>query len=322
MMDLAVQTLLSPMILFFILGLGAAFIKSDLSVPSAIAKGMSLYLMLAIGFKGGVQVSTAGGGIDLFSAGLAGIALSFFLPFIAFFALRKTTALPVADSASIAGHYGSISIVTFIAATQALKTAGIPFEGYMIAVAALMEAPAIFSALRLASRYDPDTEATPWHHILANGSVVLLAGSFLIGMITGPAGMETLESFIVSPFKGVLCLFLLDMGLVAGRGLLESRHILRGNLLAFGLYMPTLGALMAGVMAAAFSMSPGNAALLMVCAASASYIAAPAAMRLALPQAKPALSLTLAMGITFPFNLVIGIPLWIALATAITGGSL
>ena len=321
MMDLAFQTLLSPMILFFVLGLGAAFMKSDLSVPSAIAKGMSLYLMLAIGFKGGVQVSTAGFTPDLAWTGLAGFLLSFFLPFVAFFALRKTTTLPPADTASIAGHYGSISIVTFIAATQALKTAGIPFEGYMIAVAALMEAPAIFTALRLASRYDPDTEATPWHHILANGSVVLLAGSFFIGMITGQEGMHTLESFVVSPFKGVLCLFLLDMGLVAGRGLMESRHLLRGSLLAFGLYMPFLGALMAGGLAAVLSLTPGNTALLMVCAASASYIAAPAAMRLALPQAKPALSLTLAMGITFPFNLIVGIPLWIALANAFTGGS-
>jgi hypothetical protein len=225
------------MILFFVLGLGAAFMKSDLSVPSAIAKGMSLYLMLAIGFKGGVQVSTAGFTPDLVWTGLAGFLLSLCMPFVAFFALRKTTTLPPADTASIAGHYGSISIVTFIAATQALKTAGIPFEGYMIAVAALMEAPAIFSALRLASRYDPDTEATPWHHILANGSVVLLAGAFFIGMITGQEGMHTLESFVVSPFKGVLCLFLLDMGLVAGRGLMESRHLLRGSLLAFGLYI-------------------------------------------------------------------------------------
>jgi len=318
---LASANLLSPMILSFALGLGAALSRSDLSVPEAAAKALSLYLLFAIGFKGGAAVSAHGVDATLLLSLLAGIVLSFALPFVAYLLLRTTTRLSALDAAAVAAHYGSISIVTFAAATSALTAQGIDYEGYMVAVAAAMEAPAILSALWLVTRgkAGQQMESGLWREILLNGSIVLLIGAFAIGLITGPKGLEDLSAFIVAPWKGVLCLFLLDMGLVAGRGLRTSRNVLTPALLAFGLIMPLIGAgtgLAAGL---ALGLSPGGVAMMMVLAASASYIAVPAAMRVALPEANPAISLTLSLCITFPFNLTLGIPLYIATALALTG---
>ena len=187
------------------------------------------------------------------------------------------------NAAALAGHYGSISIVTFVAGTSVLERQGIAAEGYMVAVAAIMEAPAILSALWLVSRGDGGAErrmdATLWREILFNGSIVLLTGAFLIGLITGAEGLAEIEAFIVTPFKGVLCLFLLDMGIVAGRGLRRSRGVITGGLLLFGILMPLIGAA-AGLLAGlALGLSSGGVVLLMVLSASASYIAVPAAMR-------------------------------------------
>jgi hypothetical protein len=320
-LTLAVDNLTTPIILCFVLGLLAALARSDLSVPEAAAKAMSLYLLFAIGFKGGAAV--AGHGLDLgliLSIG-AGLILSFGLPFLAFGLLRAMSGLSRLDAAAVAAHYGSISIVTFVAATAMLEQVGLEPEGYMVAVAAAMEAPAIVSALWIVARGAKGAPAEPglWREILLNGSIVLLVGSFVIGLITGAEGLDRIDSFIVAPFQGVLCLFLLDMGLVAGRGLAQSRGVLRGGTLAFGVVMPLLGAVCGGVLGLAIGLSPGGLALMMTLAASASYIAVPAAMRVALPEANPAVSLTLALGVTFPFNLTIGIPLYIAVASALTG---
>ena len=237
------------------------------------------------------------------------------------------TALSVTDAAAVAGHYGSISIVTFVAATSVLQSQGIASEGYMVAVAAVMEAPAILSALWLVARFakpvdgadrSQDTKGL-WREILLNGSIVLLIGSFVIGFLTGPKGLSEIESFIVAPFKGVLCLFLLDMGLVAGRGLRASAHQLRPGLIAFGMLMPVLGALAGLIAATLIGLSTGGTLLLMTLSASASYIAVPAAMRVALPEANPSIYLTMSLGVTFPFNLTIGIPLYLSIAQAIGG---
>lgn len=317
---MAGENLLSPIILSFVLGLLAAFGRSDLSVPEAIAKGMSLYLLFAIGFKGGAGL--AGHGVDfrLAAALLAGMLLSLTLPFIAFVLLRSLAPVSNIDAAAVAGHYGSISIVTFLAAATLLTERGVPTESYMVAVAAAMEAPAIVAALWLATwgrKSVPGQGATMWREVLLNGSIVLLIGAFAIGWITGPRGLAQIESFIVSPFKGVLCLFLLDMGLVAGRGLLGSRGILTPGVVAFGLLMPLVGATLGLASGVALGLSTGGVALMAVLCASASYIAVPAAMRVALPEANPALSLTLALGVTFPFNLVLGIPLYLTLTELI-----
>lgn len=320
-LSLAAQNLLSPIVLFFVLGVGAALARSDLTIPEAVAKGISLYLLFAIGFKGGVAVSNNGIDLTLGMTLMAGVILSFVLPFIAFALLRWISQLSRTDAAAVAGHYGSISIVTFVAATSVLQSSGIVAEGYMVAVAAAMEAPAIFSALLLVSSGGKGRmDGALIREILLNGSIVLLVGSFFIGWITGADGMAKIEALIVSPFQGVLCLFLLDMGLVAGRGLKQGRAVLRPGPLTFGVLMPVIGSCLGLAFALIIGLSLGGAVLLMVLAASASYIAVPAAMRVALPEANPSVYLTLSLGVTFPFNLTLGIPLYLAMASAVHGG--
>lgn len=320
-LSLAATNLLSPIILSFALGVAASLARSDLSVPEAAAKALSIYLLFAIGFKGGVSVAAHGIDAKLGLTLVAGIILSAGLPIIAFALLKVMTGLSRLDAAAVAAHYGSISIVTFVAATSVLQSSGITSEGYMVAVAAAMEAPAILSALWLITRGGGDQrmDGDLWREILLNGSIVLLVGSFFIGWITGEKGLEEISSFIVAPFKGVLCLFLLDMGLVAGRGLRDRSDVLRPGVLAFGVLMPLIGSSLGAVFGLVLGLSTGGVALLMVLSASASYIAVPAAMRVALPEANPSIYLTLSLGVTFPFNLTLGIPLYVAVASALTG---
>lgn len=318
---LAGANLLTPMILCFALGLFAALARSELTIPEAAAKTMSIYLLFAIGFKGGVAVNDHGLDGNLLLAIAGGVVLSFGLPFVAFALLKLLTRLSATDAAAVAAHYGSISIVTFVTATSVLQSSGIASEGYMVAVAAAMEAPAIISALWLVSRSgrSEPMDADLWREILLNGSIVLLVGSFLIGLATGAKGMERIDAFIVAPFQGVLCLFLLDMGLVAGRGLKAAKGVLSLGAVAFGIVMPVIGAATGLAMGLALGLSTGGVALMMVLAASASYIAVPAAMRVALPEANPSIYLTLSLGVTFPFNLTLGIPAYIAVAQAFGG---
>jgi hypothetical protein len=322
--ELAIANLLSPMVLFFALGFLAAMARSDLTIPEQIAKGMALYLMLSIGFKGGVEVSKSGLDARMVGAALAGILLSALIPLIGFAVLRRVSRLGAIDAAAVAAHYGSISIVTFVAATETVRIAGLPFEGYLIAIAAIMETPAILTALLLARRAMPERKGEPMeallHEIGFNGSIVMLVGSFFIGAITGPKGMEMIAPFIIDPFRGVLCLFLLDMGLVAGRGLREGGRLLSVPVIAFGLYMPLISAALASLACLMLGLSLGGTALMITLAASASYIAVPAAMRLALPEARPAIYLTLSLAVTFPFNLTLGLPIYLWLAAQITGG--
>jgi hypothetical protein len=323
---LAVGNLTSPIILSFALGLAAALARSDLTVPEAAAKALSIYLLFAIGFKGGASVAAHGIDARLLGTLVAGLVLSFAIPFVAFGLLRVLTRLSTTDAAAVAGHYGSISIVTFVAASSVLQSRGVEAEGYMVAVAAVMEAPAILSALWLVAMggrrggAGGGLDADLIREILLNGSIVLLVGSFLIGLVTGEEGLAQISAFIVAPFQGALCLFLLDMGLVAGRGLRDSRGALGGGAVLFGVLMPPVGAALGLVAALILGLSTGGAALLMVLSASASYIAVPAAMRVALPEANPSIYLTLSLGVTFPFNLTLGIPAYIAVAEALTGG--
>lgn len=320
--DLAASNLISPIILSFALGLMAAWARSDLTIPEAIAKGMSIYLLFAIGFKGGASVAAHGVDAKLLTAVGAGVVLSFGLPLVAFTLLKIMTKLSKIDAAAIAAHYGSISIVTFVAATSVLEGRAISSEGYLVAVAAAMEAPAILSALWLVARGGTNAKMDDGliREIMLNGSIVLLVGAFVIGMITGEKGLAEIAPFIVSPFKGVLCLFLLDMGLIAGRGLRAAKGVMTLPIVAFGILMPLIGATFGLAAALLVGLSTGGVLLLMVLAASASYIAVPAAMRVALPQANPAIYLTLSLGITFPFNLTLGIPLYLTVAQMVTGG--
>ena len=321
--DLAFQNLVSPATLFFILGLGSALVRSDLSVPDQIAKLLVIYLLISIGFRGGAEVAHHGFDSSLVAAIAAGLLLSFSAPFIGFALLRLTTSLDAVDAAAIAGHYGSISAVTFAAVTAALAQLGMTQEGFMVAVAAAMEAPAIFAALLIAHRNAPAArgggeEGGIFRHVAFNGSIVILVGAFIIGAIVGQRGLAVIKPFFIDLFPGFLCIFLLEMGLIAGRGLLKGGQALNVRLVAFGIIMPLIGAALAAVLARLVGLSPGGAAVLITLSASASYIAAPAALRLALPDANIALALTLSLCVTFPFNLLIGIPAYITLAGAVT----
>jgi len=324
--DLILSTVLSPIVLFFVLGLIASLLRSQMSVPEAFAKGLAIYLMMAIGLKGGVEMSKTAITPDILLIALAALVLSFATPFLSYMMLRVTSKMSRIDAAATAGHYGSISIVTFVAATQALELAGIVTSGYMVAMAALMEVPAIMSALLLARRgmkksgeVAGSEKGELFREVFLNASVVVLVGALVIGWVTGERGMEKIAPFFVTPFQGVLCLFLLDMGLNAGRGLRQGWRQLDIGALSFGITMPLISAAIAALMCWGMGLSIGDAALLITLAASASYIAVPAAMRLALPKAQPSIYLTLSLGVTFPFNLTVGIPLYIVLAQWVGG---
>jgi hypothetical protein len=324
----ALGNLLSPLVLSFVLGLVAGLVKSDLDMPEVVGKAIAIYLMLAIGLKGGVEMAQAGIGLAILPALLAALLLSFGMPYIAYPLLRRLAGADRVNAAAVAAHYGSVSIVTFVAATQMLARDGIGYEGYLVAMLAVMETPAIIAGLLLAGRalaLEGDSGAAApdrgdrrelLREVLANGSVMLLVGGFLIGWISGSDGYAAVQPFFDAPFKGVLCLFLLEMGLLVSRRV-SGFQSLRPGLVAFGLYMPLIGAALGLCIAWALGLSVGGGTLLATLAASASYIAVPAAMRLALPQADPSLYVTLSLGVTFPFNLIAGIPLYAAMARLI-----
>ena len=325
-MDVAFSTILSPIILFFVLGMGAALLRSQMSVPEAFAKGLAIYLMMAIGIKGGVEMSKSPLTAEVGLALLAGVALSFLLPIIAFVLLRLFSKLERVDAAATAAHYGSISIVTFVAATEAVRLSGMDSSGHLVAVAAIMETPAIISALILALSGQKTQQNVAGsergelvREVALNASVVVLVGALIIGWIAGEDGTASVKPFFVDPFQGALCLFLLDMGLNAGRGLRNGWRALSVGTVGFGLYMPLVSASIAALLCLVLPIKTGDAALLITLAASASYIAVPAAMRLALPEARPSIYLTLSLGVTFPFNVTLGIPIYIFLAQMVAG---
>jgi hypothetical protein len=321
-MEAALTTLTSPVILFFLLGGLAAFARSDLAIPDAVAKGLSIYLMIAIGLKGGIEVSKTGITPDLLVAAAAGLALSFLIPFLAFALLRSIGRLDATNAGAVAAHYGSVSVVTFVAATEIFTKQGLSPAGYMVAVLALMETPAIITGLFLARRGGrtdgPKGRGSGLlHEVLLNASVVLLVGSFLIGVAAGPVGYEPIKPVFDGLFRGLLAIFLLDMGLVAGRRLMETRS-LTARLVALAIALPLINGAMGTGIGMLIGLDTASAAALGILAASASYIAVPAAMRLALPQADPGLYLSMSLGVTFPFNIIIGIPLFAELARALS----
>ncbi len=318
---------LDPVILFFALGVLARLARSDLRLPEALYETLSIYLLIAIGLKGGAQIAVQPLAA-LWPVALAAVALSAAVPLVLYPVLRAGVRLGTADAASIAAHYGSVSVVTFAVAQSALARAGIEPEAFLAMLVALMEAPGIVVGVLLARR-GMAREAGPsgvgtssWgtllHEVLFGKAVVLLLGGIAIGWIAGPAGLEPIDPVFVGLFKGVLALFLLELGLVAG-GRLQDLRRAGLRLLAFGLIAPPLLALAGGVLGLALGLSVAGVATLATLAASASYIAAPTAMRIAVPQANPSLSIGLALGVTFPFNVLVGIPLYIELAQRAAG---
>ena len=310
------QNILSPAILFFALGIAAGFAKSDLEVPDSISRYLSIYLMMAIGFKGGVAIANthelSGEVIAVIGAGFA---VGFLQPFLAYGLLRLTSKLDIPTAAAVAAHYGSISMVTFATAAAFLKTNEVVYAGYIVAILALMEAPAILSGLFIAHRASPQTkhineENKLAREIFTNGAILLLSGAFLIGWITGQSGMDKVEGFLSTPFQGILCLFLLDMGLLVAKNLHHLKSF-TWPLVLFCIYMPLIGASIGLFASRMIGLDVGTGTLFTVLCASASYIAVPAAMRLALPEAKAAIYLPMSLAVTFPFNVTLGIPLYI-----------
>jgi uncharacterized protein len=317
---------MDPVVLFFILGVIAKLAKSDLRLPDALYEALSIYLLLAIGIKGGVELAQQPIGTVLPQA-LAAMALGAAIPFMLYPSLHRVGRLPTADSASIAAHYGSVSVVTFAVALSYLIKQDVPSESYAPLLVAVMEAPGIIAGIVLARRALRSADApsasrkTRWgelaHEVLFGKSVLLLLGGLFIGTIAGPEGIKPIEPVFMGMFKGVLALFLLEMGLVAGARLGDLKRA-GLFLVVFGIAAPVVLGVFGAVVGHLIGLSLGGTAILATLAASASYIAAPTAMRIAVPEANPALSIGVALGVTFPFNITLGIPLYLQYARWIT----
>jgi hypothetical protein len=308
--------LLTPTVLAFLLGILATLVRSDLKFPDQLYTALSIFLLLAIGLKGGVALSQTPFS-EVWKPALGTLVLGSLMPLWCFGILRLGR-LGVPDAAALAAHYGSVSAVTFIASLTFLDALGVQREGFMPTLVALLEVPAIVIALLLAQRGRSGRWGVVLHEVLAGRSILLLLGGLAIGFLSGPDRLRPVTPFFMDLFQGALTLFLLEMGMVAARRLRDLRRA-GLFLVAFGVLMPVVhGAL--GVALGAFTgLSLGGSVVMGVLAASASYIAAPAAVRVALPEANPSLYLTAALGITFPFNLTVGIPLYYAMAGYIHG---
>ncbi len=312
----AVQNLTTPMILFFVLGFISTILKSDIEIPQAISKILAIYFMIAIGFKGGVEISKTGISSGLYDSILSSILIGIITPLIAFLILKYIGKLDNVNCAAISAHYGSVSVVTFVTAISFLNGKSIEYHGYMVGMMALMESPAIFVSILLVRVFGSQKiSALKSNYVdllkesLFNSSVVLLFGSLIIGIVVGEIGMTTVKPFLVDPFNGVLTLFLLDMGMIAGQRINEFKKV--GLFLGFfALIMPIINAIGSIILCGLMKFSIGDTLLFSVLAASSSYIAAPAAVRIALPQANPAYYITMSLAITFPFNIMFGIPLY------------
>lgn len=319
------QSFLDPAILFFVFGLFAGAIKSNLEIPPQISRFLSLYLLMALGLKGGFALAKSGLTPEVsISLGLA-LLLAVLVPAMGYLLLRRL--LSGFDAAAIAATYGSVSAVTFITAVQHLDSQGIAFGGHMAAAMALMESPAIIMAVLLANLVrrkqgagasSPGPLSKVLHEALTDGAQLLLIGAMLVGLMTGAAGEAAMKPFAGDLFKGMLAFFLLDMGLLAARhmgGLRQQPPLL----IVYALGAPLVHAGIALGLSALCGLSAGNAGLLMVLAASASYIAVPAVLRHAIPEANPGLYFGMSLGLTFPFNILFGIPLYTGLAQRVLG---
>jgi uncharacterized protein len=323
--SLILFNILNPPVLFFFLGMLAVLLKSDLEIPQPLPKLFSLYLLLAIGFRGGYELAESGLDTQVILTLFASILMACIVPVYTFFILRLK--LDNYNAAAISAAYGSISAVTFITATSFLEKLQIGYGGHMVAALALMESPAIIVGLILvrvfAAKSNSDEEVS-WskvlHEAFLNGSVFLLVGSLIIGVLTGEQGWKKLEPFTQGIFYGALTFFLLDMGLIAAR---RIRDLSKTGvfLIGFSVLIPVLNAVLGILLAKGLGFTVGNALLFAVLCASASYIAVPAAMRITLPEANPSLYVSMALALTFPFNIIIGIPLYLEIIKIMSVGT-
>ncbi len=321
------SNIFAPPVLFFLIGVIAVFTKSDLEIPAPLPKLFSLYLLLAIGFKGGLEIQGSGilNNQVLLTLGAA-IIMSLIIPLIGFFVLRFK--FNVFNSAAIAAAYGSISAVTFISAESFLTSQGYQFDGYMVGALALMESPAIIVGLLLVKFAAPKDRPNSrklhirsiLHESFLNGSVFLLLGSLVTGFLTSSFGteaaIEKMMPFTHSLFYGAECFFLLDMGIVAAQRL-PSLKKAGSFLVGFAIFMPIFNAFLGVLVAKLLSLDSGNALLFVVLCASASYLAVPAAMRMTVPEARSSYYISTTLGLTFPFNIVLGIPLYMSFVNKI-----
>jgi hypothetical protein len=302
------------MVLAFVLGIIATQIKSDLKFPEGLYQSLTIYLMMAIGLKGGYKLSIASFS-EVYQPAMAGIALCCLIPLWTYWMMRKTARMDVSNAAAMAAHYGSVSAVTFSAALVFHDTQNIPYEGFMPSLMAMMEIPAILVAISLArlnheNKLSSNTSIKEIaRELFAGKSSVLLIGFLVIGFVIGKSGWEQVSPFFDTPFKGILTVFLLEAGLMAGKKISDLKE--NGLfLVGFGIIFPMIHAVLGIYLGHLAGLGLGGATILGTLAASASYIAAPAACRVALPEANPSLYLTAALAITFPFNIIIGLPLY------------
>jgi len=304
---------LDPVVGFFVLGLVAGFLRSDLKLSNGLSDTLSIYLLVAIGLKGGIELSSATVAQLVLPISVA-VLMSAGTPLLSFPILRRLGNLSRPDAASIAAHYGSVSVVTFAVGASYLARADVSYEGYMSVFLVFLEFPALIIGVLLAKGINRDTQ---WRllarEVLAGRAIVLLVGALLIGWVWGAEGNQSLNKFYGDMFKGFLSLFLLGMGVLTASRFDELRRA-GPFLVAFGIIMPIVSALGGVLIGWTMGLSLGGATLLAVLYASASYIAAPAAMRIAIPEANPGLSMGVSLGVTFPFNVLVGIPLYHELA--------
>lgn len=309
--DIILSNLSNPTLLFFVLGIFATVLKSDLEIPASSSKFISLYLLFSIGFKGGQELAHSGLNKEILITLMACIGLAALVPLYTFFILKRK--LSVENAGAIAATYGSVSAVTFVTATLFLDTVKVTFGGHMVAAMALMEAPAIVIGVLLMRTYSSEKHESGLGHLikesLTNGSVLMICGSLLIGIISDAKGAEGIKPFTTDIFKGFLAIFLLEMGMVAARRFGAFRNY--GLFVSlFALFIPVVNGVIAVFITSLLPIEPGNRLLVATLASSASYIAVPAAMRQIAPKADPGLYIPMALGITFPFNISLGLPLY------------
>ncbi len=309
-----ISNLTNPTLLFFVLGIIATTVKSDLEIPASSSKFISLYLLFAIGFKGGQELAHSGFNNEIFFSILFGLAVASIIPLYTFFILKRK--MSISDAAAVAATYGSVSAVTFVSAVSFLEAQRIAFGGHMVAVMALMESPAIIVGVILMMRYDKETDAKRGlnsivQHSFTNGSVLLILGSLIVGLIADTKQAEGIKPFTTDIFKGFLAIFLLEMGMITAQRFSAFRKY-GAFLTVFAIIVPAVNGVLVAFASALVTTDIGNRFIFAILAASASYIAVPAAMRLAAPKADPGLYIPMALGLTFPFNITIGMPIYYA----------
>lgn len=314
---LLIDNLSNPALLFFVLGMLAVWLKSDLRIPPNSSKFISLYLLFSIGFKGGQELAHSNFTWQIIWAILFGILIASVIPIYSFYILKRK--LSIEDSGAVAAAYGSVSAVTFVTAISFLELQNLTFSGHMVAVMALMEAPAIVIGVMLIRFYSEKEENSPnlknvIGHAFSNGSVLLILGSLVIGLLASEKQALGIKPFTTDLFKGFLAIFLLDMGIVSGKKL--NDFFKNGKFMTmFALFIPLINGCVVALLSATITSNQGDRFIFAVLAASASYIAVPAAMKIAAPKANPGIFLPMALALTFPFNITIGLPVYLSIIT-------